>query len=48
MTDLKPLAFSKIESLRRHMLMTKSQMARLLGVSRVTYYNWEKSGGPSM
>jgi DNA-binding XRE family transcriptional regulator len=46
-TEEKPLAFGRIDALRRHMLLTKTQMARLLGVSRVTYHAWEKAGGPS-
>lgn len=32
--------FSKVESLRRHMLITASQMAELFRVSRMTYYSW--------
>lgn len=46
-TEEKPLAFGRIDALRRHMLLTKTQMARLLGISRVTYHAWEKAGGPS-
>jgi DNA-binding XRE family transcriptional regulator len=46
-TEEKPLAFGRIDALRRHMLLTKTQMARLLGVSRVTYHAWEKAWGPS-
>jgi len=34
--------FQKVESLRRHMLLNTADMAQLLGVSRVTYYNWVK------
>lgn len=38
---LKPaLDFSKVEALRKHMLLTASDMAVLLGVSRMTYYGW--------
>lgn len=37
-----PLDFVKVESLRRHMLLTTSDMAELLGVSRMTYYGWIK------
>lgn len=47
MTEQKRIAFEKIDSLRRHMLLTNSQMAWLLGVSRVTYYNWKKQGYPA-
>jgi DNA-binding transcriptional regulator YiaG len=32
--------FPKVESLRKHMLLTVTQMAALFGVSRVTYYGW--------
>lgn len=38
----KPLDFSKVEALRRHMLLTTTDMAQLLGVSRMTYYGWVK------
>ena len=36
----KPLDFSKVEVLRRHMLATTADMANMLGVSRVTYHAW--------
>ena len=36
----KPLDFTKVESLRRHMLLTQGDMASLLSVSRMTYYSW--------
>lgn len=36
------LDFTKVESLRRHMLITTSDMAELLGVTRMTYYGWVK------
>ncbi len=36
----KPLDFSRVEALRKHMLLTASDMAELLGVSRMTYYGW--------
>ena len=39
-TTPKPLDFAKVEVLRRHMVLTSAQMAKLIGVSRVTYYNW--------
>jgi DNA-binding XRE family transcriptional regulator len=32
--------FTKIEALRRHMMLTTQNMAEILGVSRVTYYGW--------
>ena len=34
------LNFSQVEALRAHMLLTTAQMAKLLGVSRVTYSGW--------
>ena len=40
MTPKPPLDFDKIESLRKHMLITRRDMATLLGVTRVTYYGW--------
>lgn len=40
MTPKQPLDFNKVESLRKHMLLTTSDMADLLGVSRMTYYGW--------
>lgn len=46
-SEVKRLSFDKIDALRRHMLLTNVQMARLLGVSRVTYYNWKKAGYPA-
>lgn len=36
------LDFSKVEALRKHMLLTTSDMSELLGVSRMTYYAWVK------
>lgn len=36
--------FSKIEQLRKHMMLTGDNMADLIGVSRITYYNWVKGG----
>ena len=40
MTPKQPLDFSKVEALRKHMLLTTADMADLLGVSRMTYYGW--------
>lgn len=37
-----PLDFNRVDALRKHMLMTASDMASILGVSRVTYYNWTR------
>ena len=42
MTKNPPLNFKKVEALRKHMLLTTSNMAELLGVSRMTYYGWVK------
>lgn len=47
MTEIKPIPFERIDSLRRHMMLTKGQMAGLLGISRVTYYNWQAAGHPA-
>lgn len=40
MTPKQPLDFAKVESLRRHMLLTTTDMSKLFGVSRMTYYGW--------
>lgn len=34
------LDFSQVEALRAHMLLTTAQMAKVIGVSRVTYSGW--------
>lgn len=47
MTEQRGVTFDKIDALRRHMLLTHTQMARLFGVSRVTYYSWRKVGQPA-
>ena len=36
----KSLDFAKVEALRTHMLLTTGHMAKVLGVSRVTYSGW--------
>lgn len=36
--------FSKVEVLRRHMWLSVSDMAAVLGVSRITYYTWVRGG----
>lgn len=41
----KPIDFTKVESLRRHMLLTQTDMAILLSVSRMTYYSWVTGNG---
>ncbi len=38
----KPIDFNGVEALRKHMLLTTAQMAKVLGVSRVTYSGWTK------
>ena len=38
-----PLNFDNVEALRKHMLLTMTQMAKLLAVSRVTYAGWVKN-----
>jgi|TARA_R110000823_G_scaffold9739_8_gene33717 DNA-binding XRE family transcriptional regulator len=40
--ELKPIDFSGVEALRKHMLLNTSQMSKFLGVSRVTYGGWVK------
>ena len=42
MTKPLPLDFKKVEALRKHMLLTTSNIAVLLEVSRMTYYGWVK------
>jgi DNA-binding transcriptional regulator YiaG len=42
----KPIDFGKVEALRKHMLLRTSDMAQLLGVSRVTYYGWVRGQAP--
>ena len=36
------LDMTKVELLRKHMMLTAGNMAELIGVSRVTYYGWAK------
>jgi len=42
MTDKPSLDFGKVEALRKHLMLTTADMAKLLGVSRMTYYGWVK------
>ena len=42
MIESPPLDFTKVETLRRHMLLTVGNLAELFGVSRMTYYGWMK------
>lgn len=41
-----PLDFTKVEALRKHMLLTVQDMAKLLGVTRMTYYGWIEGKTP--
>lgn len=41
-----PLDFNKVETLRKHMLLTTSDMASLLGASRMAYYSWVRGKAP--
>lgn len=34
------LDFKKVDVLRRHLMLTTTEMAEVFGVSRITYYNW--------
>lgn len=45
-SGVKIIDFAKVEVLRRHMLLSVSDMARVLGVSRVTYYAWVRGKQP--
>jgi hypothetical protein len=38
----KPIDFTKVESLRRHMLLRNKDMAELMSVTRMTYHGWAK------
>jgi hypothetical protein len=40
MTTKTAIDFTKVEALRRHMLLTIQDMSDLFGVSRATYYGW--------
>ena len=40
----KQFDFAKVDALRKHMLLTVESMVVLLNTSRVSYYNWMKSG----
>jgi DNA-binding XRE family transcriptional regulator len=44
----KVVDFTKVEVLRRHMLLSVTDMAKVLGVSRVTYYSWVRGKQPRM
>lgn len=38
------IGIEQIEEVRRKLRISRSVMAKVLGVSRVSYYNWEKDG----
>lgn len=38
----KPIDFTKVEALRKEMLLTIENMASLFGVTRATYHSWLK------
>lgn len=42
MTLKPPLNFNIIERVRKEMLLTTTDMSKLFGVSRMTYYSWVK------
>lgn len=42
--DKPPVDFAKVDMLRRHMLLSVSDMAKVMGVSRMTYYTWLRGG----
>lgn len=44
-TSPQAVNFAQVDTLRKHMLLTASDMASILGVSRVTYHGWVK-GNP--
>lgn len=35
-----PIDFTKVEALRKHMMLRRQDMSELLGVTRMTYYRW--------
>ena len=39
MTDV-AIDFDKVETLRKHLLLSKTHMAEVLGVTRVSYHQW--------
>ena len=40
--------FTKVEQLRKQMLLTTTDMSMFLGVSRQTYYNWVSGAYPKL
>jgi DNA-binding XRE family transcriptional regulator len=40
MINKQGIDFAKVEMLRRNLLLSTTDMAKLFGVSRVTYYSW--------
>lgn len=45
MTEQPPVDFAKVDMLRKQMALSVSDMAKVFGVSRVTYYTWLQGGG---
>lgn len=43
-TTPKPIDFTKVEALRKHMHLSMSDMSMSFGVSRLTYMKWVKGG----
>ena len=39
-----PVDFAKVDMLRKHMMLSVSDMAKVFGVSRMTYYTWLRGG----
>lgn len=39
---LNQIDFVKVETLRKHLMLTQSDMAQVFGVSRITYLSWIK------
>lgn len=46
MTPNTEIDFTKVEQLRKHMLLTTSDMSKVLGVTRMTYYSWVNGAKP--
>lgn len=44
-SDVAPVDFAKVDMLRKHMALSTSDMAKVFGVTRMTYYTWLRGGG---
>ena len=42
MTAPEGIDFTRLEAIRQHMALRHGDMAKLLGVSRMSYYRWEQ------